>query len=273
MAPDVHQKIARELTHSRTLSDVSQPFEWDLSQLPDSPEEVAVQARKLTDYLLNPDHEDGRSKAKFFEQQLDIARSDWSFLQPQLVDGLRNVSYQNVRLDEHGIRFTAFLPVKGRNGATATIETGWIVRPGERASFVTAFPSRKDEALEKQAATPAVLPNGLTGEARWQAVYDLADQAGSDAIEACVPKPLVVQGKVYMDGDCGGAYVIVHDARKGFARWLKTSGKGSRIHPTGYTVTARQSGQSAETAEAYANAFAKVLRRNGVSCRVEMYLS
>ena len=136
-----------------------------------------------------------------------------------------------------------------------------------------AFPTKKDDALEELAATPAVVPHDLTGETRWQAIYELADLAGKNAIVACVPKPMVIEGSVYMDGLCGSASVVVHDARRGFARWLRTSGKGKRHYQAGYAVYARQSDQSVERAEAYANAFSRVLRRNGVSCRVETYLT
>ncbi len=56
MVLDVHQKVMRDLSFSRSLRDLDRDFEWDLSQLPDAPEEVNVQATKIADYLLNPDH-------------------------------------------------------------------------------------------------------------------------------------------------------------------------------------------------------------------------
>jgi hypothetical protein len=273
MALDIHQKVVSALNQSRSLRDIGRPFEWDLLQLPDAPEEVEVQATKLTDYLLDPKHKDGGSKAKFFEQQLAITRKDWAYLHGQLIDGLGNVSYEDVRLDDFGVRFTAYLPVTGRNGATATIATGWIVRPGERASFVTAFPARKDPALESQAIPPSVVSDNLEGDARWQAIYELADQAGRKAMEECVPKPLVVESQVYMEGDCGGAFIVIEDGRTSFARWLRKKGLGHRHYQRGYSLSAVQIGQSAESAKAYADAFARVLRRNGIECRSEIYLT
>jgi hypothetical protein len=143
MALDIHQKLLLSITGSNALREPLQPFEWDITRLPSAPDEVQVQARKLTDYLLNAEHGDGRSKAKFFSETLAIAREDWAFLQAQLVDRLAEVSYDDVRLDKYGIRFTAVLPLRGRNGNTATIKTAWIVRPGERASLVTAIPDKK----------------------------------------------------------------------------------------------------------------------------------
>lgn len=269
MALDIHQKIMSSLD----LRNVNRPFEWDLMQLPNAPEEIEVQAKKLTDYLLNPDHKTGGSKAKFFEQHLAITRKDWAHLQSQLIDGLSNVIYENVRLDDHGIRFTAYLPVTGRNGANATIETGWIVRQGERASFVTAFPAKKDAALESQATHPPLVSDNLKGDERWQAVYSLADEVAKKAMSECVPKPLIVENQVYMEGNCGGAFVVIEDSRRSFVRWLKKKGLGHRHGQRGYSISAVQVGQSADSAKAYADAFARVLRRNGVNCCTEIYLT
>lgn len=273
MAPDIHQKVISALDQNESLRDIDRAFEWDLSQLPDAPEEVEVQARKLTNYLLDPGHKKGGSKARFFEQELKITRDDWTYLYGQLIDGLSNVSYENVRLDNHGVRFTAYLSVTGRNGATATIETGWIVRPGNRASFITAFPAKKDAVLKSQVIPATVISNDLSGEARWQAIYDLAKQAGLKAMEHCVPKPLVVESRVYMEGECGGAFIVIEDGRTAFVRWLRKKGLGDRHYKRGYSLPADQIGQSAESGKAYADAFARVLRRNGIECRSEIYLT
>ncbi len=271
MSLNIHQKVMQELKFSESFGDIDRKFEWDLSQLPDAPEEVNVQARKIADYLLNPDHGDNQGKARFFEDHLSIARADWSFLHGQLVDGLGNVTYEDVRLDRYGVRFTANLPVTGKNGKTATIETGWIVRSGERVSFVTAFPGEKDAALEELAAAPPIVPHDLDGDERWLALYELAHSAGLAAMNDCVPKPLVVESEVYMEGDCGGATIVLDDGRKAFPRWLRNNRRGHRHYRAGYEIPAERIGQSAESAKAYADAFARVLRRNGVECRSEIY--
>lgn len=268
----VHEKVLAGLHQSETTRRASSDFSWDLGQLPSAPEQVVVQARKLTEYLLDAGHPKGASKARFFRNELEITRADAPLLQAQLIDGLEKVMFEEVRIDAHGIRFKAVLPVRGKNGATATIETGWIIRPGERAAFVTAFPAAKDVELERMAVTPAIVPDVLAGPARWTALYGLAEAAGARAAEVCIPKPIVVDGRVYMEGNCGGAFVVVQDARRGFARWLKAHGIGRPGYPRGYEVSAMNCGQSADKAIAYAQAFAKVLRRNGVPCTVESYV-
>lgn len=272
-ALNVHERLARALSGD-VVRAFDADFDWDVRQLPNAPEEVEVQSRKLTGYLLNRDHAKGRSKAEFFERELGITSSDSDFLQSQLIDALRAAPLTNVRLDEYGIRFGALLPVKGRNGRTATIETAWIVRSGERASLVTAFPGAKDEDLELQAQSPNLVPGNLQGNARWQAIFDLAMDAGRQAAEQCVPTPMkIAGGELIMDGECGGAYVVVPDARKGFARWLKTTENGSPHHHSGMRFYAERNDQSADRATAYAEGFAKVLRRNGVEATVVKYLT
>lgn len=271
MALDVHQRVMRDLRFSRSLSNLERDFEWDLAQLPDAPEEVNVQATKIADYLLNSDHKDNKGKAKFFAEHLGITKSDSIYLHGQLVDALGHVTYENVRIDDYGVRFTANLPVIGKNGETATIETGWIVRPGERASFVTAYPGKKDSALEEQANPPLLVSDSLKGDERWQTLYDLAHSAGLEAMNACVPKPLVVGAQVYMEGDCGGAVIVVEDGRSSLACWLRKNRRGRRHYKSGYAIPAKRIGQSAESAKTYADAFARVLLRNGIACRSEIY--
>ena len=92
-------------------------------------------------------------------------------------------------------------------------------------------------------------------------------------MEECVPKPVFVESQVYMEGDCGGALVVIGDGRRSFARWLRKKGLGHGHYPRGYSISAEQIGQSAESAKAYADAFARVLRRNGIECRSEIHLT
>lgn len=270
---DIHQRLASQQSSFNEGRNSPIEYDWDLKQLPNAPDEVAVQARKVTDYLLNPFHKKGWSKAKFFEQELGIMADAWRFLHAQLMDALGKASFEKVWLDDHGIRFNAHLAIRGRNGRTATITTGWIVRPKERASLTTARPGPKGEVSQDSAQSPPVVSPETKGTQRWEAIFDLAKQAGELAAEECVPTPMKISGgELIMDGQCGDAYVVVPDARKGFARWLKTSSHGDR-QPGSVYFYARTEGQSVDRAVAYAEAFARVLRRNGIECEVGRYLT
>ena len=270
---DIHQRLASQLSSLSAGRNSPIEYDWDLKQLPNAPDEVTVQARKVTDYLLNPSHKEGGSKAKFFEQELSIAADDCRFLHAQLIDALGKASFEDIRLDDYGIKFNAHLAIRGRDGRSATVTTGWIVRPKERASLVTAYPGPKGAASQDSTQSPPVVLPEAKGTQRWEAIFDLAKQAGELAVAECVSTPMKISGgEMIMDGQCGGAYVVVPDARKGFARWLKTSGHGERQYP-GISFYAKTSGQSADRATAYAEAFARVLRRNGIECKVVRYLT
>lgn len=148
------------------------------------------------------------------------------------------------------------------------------MRPKERASLVTAYPGAKEAASQVNAQRPAVISPEVQGTDRWKAIFELARQHGELAEAECVPTPMKISGEEpIMEGKCGGAYVVVPDARKGFARWLRTSGYGFRHHHGGRAVHAKTHSQSADRASAYAEAFAKVLRMNRIGCRVERYLT
>ena len=271
---NVHERLASQLSSLDTKRNSSIEFDWDLKQLPNAPDEVEVKARKVTDYLLNPLHEKGHSKAKFFEKELGIVAADWRFLHAQLIDALAKASFEDIWFDGHGIRFNALLAIQGRNGCTATVKTGWVIRPKERASLVTAYPGAKGAASQASAQSPAVVSPEVQGTDRWKAIFELAKQHGELAEAECVPTPMKISsGELIMDGKCGGAYVVVPDARKGFARWLRTSGHGV-CHPrNGMYFYAKTHSQSADRATAYAEAFAKVLHMNGIECKPERHLT
>lgn len=267
---DVHQRVMKAVSYTPTAAKL--PFDWDLSQLPDSPDEISVQADKLTKYLLDPSGA-GPSKAKFFKDTLQIGPEDWKFLQAQLVDGLAALEIEDVRIDDHyGIRFAARFPLRGINGATATILTAWIIRRGERASLTTAYPLKKDATLEESVQRPLVLVGLPDGEGKWAAIHALAKDCADAAMKECVPRPMVIGGEIVMEGTIGTAYIVIRDSRSAFARWSKANGIGHRHHPRGVAIEAERTGQSAESAAAYAHAYAKVLRRNGIECTVETYL-
>lgn len=267
---DVHQRIMQAVSYRSAASKL--PFDWDLAQLPDSPDEIVVHAKKLTNYLLDPEGK-APSKAKFFKDVLQIEADDWKFMHSQLIDGLAALELENVRIqDSYGIRFDARFPLTGTNGATATILTAWIVRRGERASLITAYPLEKDTALERSAQRSLVVKGLLSGNERWSAVHALASEYARAAMQECVPRPMVVGGEVIMDGTIGTAYVVVRDGRLGFARWARANGVGHTHHPRGIAIQAERIAQSSESATVYANAFAKVLRRNDIECKVETHL-
>jgi hypothetical protein len=102
-------------------------------------ERATADARKFTDYALNPDHPVGGNKARVFESALGFNRSNWQELRDQLLAGLRRIPAQVGKVDAHGARFTVDIPVTGPNGATVTVRTGWIFRAGSDVPDLTTL--------------------------------------------------------------------------------------------------------------------------------------
>lgn len=113
-----------------------------------------------------------------------------------------------------------------------------------------------------------------------KALYDKAMAAGRAAAEAKVPTPMVVgtpttplgndidrnKPTYYVAGGvCGFAWVNVRPGNCSFARWLSKNGIGHKGYYGGWEVSAGLvGGQSMEIKEAWAGAFAAVLRDEGI---------
>jgi hypothetical protein len=97
---------------------------------------------KLRDYVLDPEHPDGRHKARVFRSVLAIEHEHWEDLREQLLTGVQTALVVDVRVTRFG--FTAEVPivVTGHNGRTAQVTTAWYVAdddPDERPRLVTAY--------------------------------------------------------------------------------------------------------------------------------------
>lgn len=116
------------------------------------------------------------------------------------------------------------------------------------------------------------------GPADFAKIVEEAEIAGREAGCKCRPHPMVVftpDGKgnidytkpVYHvdDGACGFAWVNFKGNTK-FGKWMKAAGKARSAYPTGLCVWVSEFGQSVERKEAYAAAYAKVLKSYGIDC-------
>ncbi len=103
-------------------------------------ERAVVDPAKVRDYLLSPEHRDGRSKARFFSA-LGFTRDDWALLQGALLgvagDGVAERAEATVFGQKHVVRGI----VRGPAGRAAAVATVWIVLRGEDVPrLVTAYP-------------------------------------------------------------------------------------------------------------------------------------
>jgi hypothetical protein len=126
----------------------------------------------------------------------------------------------------------------------------------------------------------------------WKALYERADKAGQEAADRKVPQPMLVgtpttpfgndidpTKRVYFvrGGLCGFATVTIKPATGGFVKWLKGRGIGYKAYYGGWAVpcnprTAPDLAQAVEIKEAYARAFAEVLRDAGINVYVDVRL-
>lgn len=113
-----------------------------------------------------------------------------------------------------------------------------------------------------------------------EVIYNEAVQAGIQAGTNAKPTPMIVgtptsflgsdidftkQTYFVEGGVCGFAWVNISPARGKFVAFLKAQGIGrTNSYEGGYDISVREFGQSLERKEAYARAFADVLRENGI---------
>jgi hypothetical protein len=103
-------------------------------------------------------------------------------------------------------------------------------------------------------------------------LYETAHAAGMAAGYGVKPTPMIVTGGVpgqeperwyVSEGVCGFAWIAMK-GNTSFGRWAKKAGKARSAYPKGLSVWVSEFGQSMDRKEAYARAFAKVLRDHGV---------
>jgi len=240
--------------------------------------EANLPEAKFVQYLLNPNHPVGAGKAKFFREVLGIEANEWRYLAAQFYEGLRRTELSDLKVkiweDGFGASFNCVLPITGVNGTVAHVLTNWIMKPGQVPQLSTALPGEKSGDVDGAESSPQfIVSSTLEGTKRWEELYRLADEAGNSAAERCVPTPMKVAGyDVEMEGMCGSAWVLVPDARRGFARWIVRSKHGHTSARGGAKIFAIHPSQSVDHAVAYAKAFASVLKLNGIECNVDSML-
>ena len=107
---------------------------------------------------------------------------------------------------------------------------------------------------------------------RYQAFNDIVEKAYEAGIAAGyrarpIPMYVISQGipiDRIDDGACGFAWVTVRPANSSFAIWAKKQGLMRPMYGGGVTYWVSVFGQSVDRKAAFAGAYAKVLRENGI---------
>ena len=103
-----------------------------------------------------------------------------------------------------------------------------------------------------------------------ETIYAEAHTAGMKAVTEAIIEPMVVvdsrtkQRWVIEDGLCGFAWVIVKPAHCSFAKYLKENHGAHKHNEPGLMLWIGGFNQSLAKKSAYAQAFSKLLRENGI---------
>jgi hypothetical protein len=104
--------------------------------------EATAATEKVRDYLLNPEHPDGGSKAAWF-QSLGYARDRWEELASDLLALAATCDQFATVRTPYGVKYV----VKGRIGRKSHRTAGalavWIVEAGRPPRLVTAYPDEE----------------------------------------------------------------------------------------------------------------------------------
>ena len=103
-------------------------------------EAAEVAEAKIRDYLLNPFHPDGESKARFF-LSLDFSADDWEGLAAALRQQAVASPVTNTVESIHGTKYIVEGPIDTPSGKRPVIRVVWIVDRGRDVPrLVTAYP-------------------------------------------------------------------------------------------------------------------------------------
>ncbi|MBD1870644.1 hypothetical protein H6F95_25750 [Cyanobacteria bacterium FACHB-471] len=89
-------------------------------------ENAVVDIRKLRDYCLNPNHDDGKHKARLFSSILGMTADDAEDLRQILLKIVKAQEVRRGRQDAYGQRYTIDFTLEWQN-RSAIVRSGWII--------------------------------------------------------------------------------------------------------------------------------------------------
>lgn len=103
-------------------------------------ENTVVDIRKLRDYCLNLEHDDGKHKARLFSSILGMTADNAEELRQVLPEVVKTHEAQLGRQDEFGQRYTLNFTIEWQN-RSATLRSGWIIEHGsDIPKLTTCYP-------------------------------------------------------------------------------------------------------------------------------------
>jgi hypothetical protein len=105
-----------------------------------------IPPEKLTKYALNPKHiskvwgkSSGQDKARVFSSALGFDLSNWELLRDRILEEVPFYEALAGHGDEYGKRYSVTMAIRGANGNTANVLTGWIIMSGSDYPILTTL--------------------------------------------------------------------------------------------------------------------------------------
>lgn len=103
------------------------------------PERAIVPIDKILDYCLNPEHPDGKHKARVFKSALNLGIEDAETLRRALLGVVHREISTPTKRNVYGQKYVIDFEMS-HSGRTAEVRTVWIVRDDEDfPRFVTCY--------------------------------------------------------------------------------------------------------------------------------------
>ena len=118
----------------------------NLLKLPNA-ENAVVDIAKIRDYCLNPDHPEGKHKARVFLDKLGITRNNADHLRQLILEGILVADAIEESSIAYGRRFVVDFSISWAQEFvlnTAVVRTAWIIRNDEDFPRLTTCFVRKE---------------------------------------------------------------------------------------------------------------------------------
>lgn len=103
-------------------------------------ENAVIDIRKLRDYCLNPEHDEGKHKARLFSASLGMKAENAEEFREMLLEAVKTQEVSLGRCDEFGQRYILDFSLEWQNRST-TIRSDWIIEEGsDTPRLTTCYP-------------------------------------------------------------------------------------------------------------------------------------
>lgn len=117
------------------------PYENDSLKL--QPDKTYIDSRKLSDYLLNPAHPEGATKAQYLSE-MGYNQENYHILESDLRNQHLNRDVQSGKVSNYGVKYEIIAPLIGPNGEKRLVRSVWMIRKNDTfARLITLIPEKK----------------------------------------------------------------------------------------------------------------------------------